>query len=192
MCRFVSVGVLALSLLLVGCGRKDQLPAYADDDGFRITPPPGWTERARAGATGAGFTAHRGQANLPLPPLTRPGDSGEERLVVRYDRLTAGRLAWLRVATAERPPSVSLELYLKGRPPRPDWQTGPDAEKLEVAGKPAMRIVFHGRWDEQNYVNETVGVDRGERTYIVSATFPAADETAREQVRKAIASMNWK
>src|SRR5690348_14692 len=97
-------------LVLAGCGRGPRPLVYEDEQGFRITPPPGWVERARPSAApeGTAPSRPRGLAALPLPPLGVPG-AGEERLLVRYDRLTAGRQAWLRVTAADVPASLSLE-----------------------------------------------------------------------------------
>jgi hypothetical protein len=62
---------------------------------------------------------------------------------------------------------------------------------LEVSGRPAARIVFAGRWDNQPYVNETVAVRQAERVYLISASFPASDDEARQQVRQAVAGALW-
>jgi hypothetical protein len=183
---------IASCFFVAGCDRGAQLPAYEDERGFRMTPPPGWTERARPAGSGAAQGTRRSQANLPLPSLGLSGGQIEERMLVRYDRVTAGRLAWLRVTVANVPSPDSLEEYLKGRPPRPDWKRESDVEKLEVAGRPADRVVFRGRWNSQDYVNETVVVVKEGQAYFITASFPATDETGRNQVRKAIAGVTWR
>jgi hypothetical protein len=64
-------------------------------------------------------------------------------------------------------------------------------EALEVSGLPAARVALVGRWNGQEYINETVAVRRGEEIYLITASFPASDQTAREQVRQAVAGATW-
>jgi hypothetical protein len=65
-------------------------------------------------------------------------------------------------------------------------------EDLEVSGLPAARTACVGRWDDQDYVAETVAVRKGERAYFIAASFPAADGAARDQVRQAAAEAVWR
>jgi hypothetical protein len=183
-----------LVLVLAGCSAGRAPPSYEDEQGFRISPPPGWSERARPAAAPGGAAPRRpsGKADLPLPPLGVTGAVGQERLMVRYDRLTAGRQAWLRVTAADLPPSLSLEACLSARAPRPDWRRESKVEGLEVSGLPAARVAFRGRWDNQDYLNETVAVRKAGQAYFITASFPASDSTAREQVRQAVAGATWK
>jgi hypothetical protein len=172
---------------LVGCGPRGKPLVYQDDRGFRISPPAGWVERARPDAVpgGAQAASRVGREQvLPLPPL------GQERLLVRYDRLTAGRLAWLRVSVADVPSTTSLAACLS--PPAEGWRAEADVEDLEIGGLPAARVAFLGRWEGQEYLNESVAVRKGERVYRITASFPAGDAEAREQVRQAAAAAEWK
>jgi hypothetical protein len=178
-------------VLLAGCGSGRHEPVYEDEEGFRFTPPPGWSERARPGASAASAQGRR-RTEPPLPPLGVPGGAGQERLLVRYDRPSAGRLAWLRVTAADLPAGLPLEKCLSARAPRPDWRRESGVEELEVAGRPAARVAFAGRWDNQDYLCEVVAVRKGERAYFIAASFPAADATAREQVRQAVARATWR
>jgi hypothetical protein len=180
--------VVGLALLVNGC-RPHEPPAYQDQQGFRLTPPPGWVERARDGALPS-EAGHR-QPDLPFPKLGAPRSSVRERLAVRYDRLTAGHLAWLRITVAELPPSTPLEAFVASRSPGSHWKRASDVESLEVSGLPAARIAFRGRWSDQEYLSETVTVRQGRSIYVITASFPAADNTAREQVRQAIARAAW-
>lgn len=116
----------------------------------------------------------------------------QERLLVRYDRLTAGNLAWVRVSVADLPASLALKECVTARTPGPNWKRESDAESLEVNGVPASRIAFVGRWNDQDYANETVAIRQGEHVFIFTASFPASDTTAREEVRKAVAKATWK
>jgi hypothetical protein len=176
-------------VLLAGCGPKPQPEVYQNSQGFRFTPPAGWVERARDDALPARIA--RKPQNVPLPQLGTPGLPAGERLLVRYDRLTAGQLAWLRVTTADLPAAIPLAKSVSGFGPGDGWRREAETETLEVAGLPAARIAFRGRWDNQDYLCETVAVRQGQRVYFITASFPAADATAREQVRQAVAAAVW-
>jgi hypothetical protein len=161
---------------------------YHDQQGFCFTPPPGWVERARDDALPA-RPGHRHQ-DIPLPPLSMAGKP-PERLLVRYDRLAAGYHAWLRVTVAGVSPSTPLKACLEKRSPGRDWKRASAEEGLEVGGLPAARAAFVGRWDGQDYLCETVAVRHRERVYLITASLPASDGTAREQVRQAVAGAAW-
>jgi hypothetical protein len=179
-------GLLVVLVLLLAGWTSPKQPAYQDKQGFRFTPPSGWVERARGDALPA--AVHRRNPNVPLPPLGIPGGEAQEQLLVRYDRLTSGKMAWLRVTAADLPSSMPLdEACLSTRTPGPDWRRESAEGNLEVNGLPAARIVFAGRWDEQDYLCETVAVRKAKRVYFITASFPSADATALEQVRQSVA-----
>jgi hypothetical protein len=192
--RHAGRGLLLVLALVGGCGPGAQPPTYEDDQGVRFVPPPGWVERARAdaglGGTAAGHGRNTGQPDLPLPPLAVRGAPAPGRLLVRYDRLTPGRLAWLRVAAADMQATAAPAACLA--PPGPGWRREAEVESLELGGSPAARAAFRGRWENQEYLNETVAVARPGRVYLLSASFPAADAAAREQVRQAVAGAVWR
>jgi hypothetical protein len=165
-CVVVAVGVLA------GCQGRRDADYRSEREGFRLTPPAGWSERAR-------------------DREAAPGGAGRERLLVQYKRLTAGRPAWLRVTVAEAPAATPPTALVAGRTPAKDWRREGTVESLEVRGLPAARIAFTGRWGNQDYVSETVAVRRDGRVYFLTGTFPAADDDAHEQVRRAVDSATW-
>jgi hypothetical protein len=185
--------VLLLGLVLTGCSPSSQRPVYHDAQGLRFTPPPGWVERARPdslpGNVTLGQRRGKGHVDVPFPPLGVK--AGPERLMGRYDRLTAGRLAWLRVAVADLPVSVSLTTCVASQTPGSQWKRHSDVEPLEVGGQPAARIAYKGPWEGHDYVCETVVARKGDRVYFLSATFPVDDAEARQQVRQAVASSAW-
>lgn len=178
---------VGLTLLLAGCTSPKQ-PDYQDSQGFHFVPPPGWVERARDDALPA--RSNRRQQNLPLPPLGIPGNP-PERFLVRYDRISTGDRAWLRVTVADLPSSIPLKTCLSSRMPVSSWKRESDEGSLEVGGLPAARIAFVGRWYDQDYLCETVAVRKGEKAYLISAAFPASDGQAREQVRQAVLGASW-
>jgi hypothetical protein len=179
---------VALALLLAGCGARKE-PVYEDSQGFRFEAPPGWVERARGEAMPA--RAEHRQQYLPLPPLGG-GGTQQERLLVRYDRISTGQHAWLRVTVGELPSAMSLKACLSSRRPGSGWKLESEADSLEVSGLPAARVAFVGRWSDLDYLCETVAVRKGEKVYLFSASFPASDGTAREQVRQAVAGATWR
>jgi hypothetical protein len=184
MSKLLAGRIVVLMLLLDGCHSRSQ-PVYQDKQGFTFTPPPAWVERARDDAMHA-KSSHRPQ-KVPLPPL---GGQPQERVLVRYD-LLASNHAWLRVTVAEVPSSTSLQTCLVNRSPERQWKRESEDENLEVYGLPAVRIAFVGRWDQQDYLCETVAVRRGEQVYFITASLPASDRTGREQVRQAVAAATW-
>jgi hypothetical protein len=173
--------LLFAALLLLPSCRAAKPPDYQDDTGVQFAPPPGWVERDRPAVLSQ---THR-KANVPLPPLDT---AHHERVLVRYDRLTKAEHAWLRLSVATVPATLTLERYLATRAPRPDWKREGDVETLEVNGKPATRAAWMGSWLKQEYLCETVAVRRGEEVYLFTASVPAGDTTAREQVRQAVAA----
>ncbi len=178
---------VALMFLFAGCHSQKQL-VYEDDEGFRFVPPPGWVERARGESMPPG-SSHRRQ-NLPLPPLGIPGHP-QERFLVRYDRISTGQHAWLRVTVADLPSTTSLKACLSTRLPGRGWKQESEEESLEVSGLPAARIAFAGRWSDQDYLCETFAVRKGEKVYLFSAAFPASDDAEREQVRQSVLHASW-
>jgi hypothetical protein len=170
-------------MLLPAC-RPAKPPDYQDETGVRFAPPPGWVERDRpALLPGSNQLAHR-QPNLPLPYLDA---ANHERLLVRYDRLATGDRAWMRLSIAAVPTTTTLERYLATHAPRPDWRREGDVETLEINGKPAARTAWKGRWLNKDYLCETAAVRHGDEVYFFTASFPADDATAREQVHQAAA-----
>ncbi len=184
-CRPLTAAVLAL--LLAGCGAPKQ-PGYEDGEGFHFAPPPDWVERVRGDSMPAG-SSHK-QQNLPLPPLGVPGQP-PERLLVRYDRISTGQHAWLRVTVADVLSSTPLKACLSTRQPGRGWKRESEEENLEVSGFPAARIAFAGRWYDQDYLCETFAVRKGEKVYLFSAAFPTTDGAGREQVRQAVSRASW-
>lgn len=178
---------IVVVLVLAGCDARKQ-PIYQDSQGFRFTAPQGWVERVRGESMPTG-ASHR-NSDVPLPPLGVPGNR-PERLLVRYDRALAGHHAWLRVTVADVPASMPLKACLSTRLPGRGWKRESQEENLEVSGLPAARITFAGRWHDQDYLCETVAVRKEESVYLISASFPASDTTAREQVGQAVASAAW-
>jgi hypothetical protein len=87
---------------------------------------------------------------------------------------------------------MPLGACLSAKAPGPTWNRESEVESLQVGGLPAARIAFVGRWNDQEYLSETVAVRKEENVYIITASLPASDGTAREQVRQAIAGAAWR
>lgn len=173
-----------LLLLLPAC-RAAKPFDYQDEAGVHFAPPPGWVERDRPALQSATNRLTHGESNLPFPPL----DSAyRERLLVRYDRLSSGEHAWMRLTIMALPPAIRLEDYLARRKPQADWRRDGEVEPIEVNGKPASRLAWKGRWLRKDYLCEIVAVRRSEAIYFFTASLPSDDTTAREQMRQAIAN----
>ena len=177
---------LLLALLAPACNSPTQ-PVYQDKLGFRFTPPAGWVERARDDALPAPVK-HRSQ-DLPLPRLAASAKA-QERLLVQYYRPISGSQAWLRVTIADLPTPATWKEFLPSKGPGPGWKRESE-DTVEVGGQGAARIAFAGRWNNQEYITETVAVPRGANVYILTASFPASDIAARTEVREAIARASW-
>jgi hypothetical protein len=176
--------VLAAVLAALPACRAAKPPDYQDETGVHFAPPPGWVERDRpALLPRTNRPAHR-ESNIPLPGFDA---AHQERLLVRYDRLTTGDHAWMRLSVAAVPTTTTLERYLATRAPRPDWRREGDVETLEINGKPAARSVWKGRWRNKDYLCEVAAVRRGDEVYFFTASFPATDTAASEEVRQAVA-----
>jgi hypothetical protein len=180
--------ILLICSLLVGCGTKTQ-PMYQNAEGFRFTPPAGWVERMRDDLLPVKATHHRLEA--PLPALDTSSKSGRERLLVRYDRLTAGRHAWLRVSVAEAPASVSLQSLALSRIPNSAWKAASEPQAIQGNGWSAARATFAGKWSGEDFESETVAIRHNLRVYLITSAFPASDVDARDQVRQAVAKISW-
>jgi hypothetical protein len=102
-----------------------------------------------------------------------------------------GSHTWLRVTVADVPSSTPLKACLANRSPERHWKGESEEENLELSGLPAARVAFVGRWDQQDYLCETVAVRKGEKVYFITGSLPASDSTAREQVRQAADNASW-
>jgi hypothetical protein len=181
-----------LVLAAAGCGPKLP-PPYRGPQGLRLTPPRGWVERARADAPGGDKieqTLSR-QRVLPLPPLAPAGKGPREHLVVQYERVEVGNVAWLRVTEADVPATASLESLLAGRAPPGAWKRAGAPEGVEVSGLPAVRVALTGRHDAQDYLCEMTAVRHGDKVYFFTASLPAGDGAGREEARREVAGAAW-
>src|SRR5262249_28844278 len=109
----------------------------------------------------------------------------------RFDRLSTGRLAFLQVLIADGPASL-MPTQCASRPPTSSWKREAQPEPLEIGGTPAARVAYRGRWNDQDYMNETVAMRHGERIYVISASFPADDDAARNEFRSSVAGVSWR
>jgi hypothetical protein len=167
-------------LLLLGCDARPRAPALLDEpvyqderEGFRFLVPEGWKQYARS--------------EVP------PGKVERERLLVLYRRLTPGQEATLQVTCADLPPATDLAAYLAGPSFGADrWRLKASAEAVVADGVRGLRYAFAGRTGKRDMGREVAAFRRGERVYFFTALFPAADSTAREQVRRAVGSIRWK
>lgn len=182
------VAIVGFALVLVGCGSKNQL-SFQSAEGLRFTPPAGWVERMRGDVLPPRVGSQK--LDVPLPAIETHGKSVRERLLVRYDRLTSSQHAWLRVSVAEAPVSVSPQSFASSKSPGPTWKRELEVESVEVAGMPAARTAFRGKWNGDAFISESVAIRKDAHIYLITATFPAPDTEARDQVRQAVARTSW-
>jgi hypothetical protein len=124
-----------------------------------------------------------------LPPIDATRKT--EHLLVRYDRVSSGNMAWLRVSVADVPTTITLKSFVSARTPGTGWKHESPVEELAIASLPAARLAWTGRWERQDYRCETVAVRKADKVYFIVGSYPAADSAAQELVRQAIAGAAW-
>lgn len=175
MLRYLALLVMPCILVLAAAGctcKHGQVEYQNEQAGFRFLPPAGWSERARA--------------------EDGPALAAKEQVLVQYKRLTAGRPAWLRVSSMAVDASVSPTTCLSHRNLGREWCVDSQPEGFEVNSRPASRVAYSGEWHKMSYLCEIVAIRCGERVYFFTASIPADDSAARDEVRQAIATATWK
>jgi hypothetical protein len=171
--RSILSSISLVLCLLAGCSRQQPSAIYENAQlGFSFSPPAGWSERAR-------------WESLPL-------ETGQERVLVQYKRLQAGKPAWLRISVAEFLESTSLETYVARRSPGREWHREKEIETLEVGGRPASTVTFGGRCGRKDLLCETIAVRRENRVYFFMGFFLLADSSARDAFRKAVETVDFR
>jgi hypothetical protein len=174
------VGMAGVGLLLaLGCTPGPRAPALQDgpiysnpQEGFHFVVPDGWKMRSRAEVA--------------------PGKLTREHLLVEYKRNLPPRQATLQVSMHDLPPEEDLAAWLDQREPAPQvWKRADPPEMFQLAGLSAVRVVFAGQPGREPELKEVTAVRRGERVYVFSALFAAADARSRQQVRRAVESLSW-
>jgi hypothetical protein len=173
--------VAALGMILLsGCGSRPRAPALSDEpvyqndrEGFRFRVPEGWTQQARA--------------DLPAGPVKK------EHLLVRYMHTGPGKRAVLEVSLADLPESTELSTYLAGPSyGTKQWRRTAPVGSLEGKGPSAVRLIFMANVGEAEMTKEVVAYRRGGRVYLFTGLFAAGDSKAREEIRRAVDSTDWK
>jgi hypothetical protein len=177
-CRAILWAGWALQML--GCQARPHAPALGDEpvyqntrEGIRFLAPEEWTLRAKA--------------EIP------PGKADKERLLVAYARRGADKGATLEVTLADLAPATDLAVYQGSHSFGAEkWRSAAPAETLQINGIPAVRLAFAVRSGKEELTREVVAIRRSERVYFFTGIFPTGDSKARDQVRRAIASAQWK
>jgi hypothetical protein len=163
----------------VGCSRGPRAPALLDEpiyenrqEGFHFVTPDGWKMQSRT--------------ELP------PGKLTEERSLVKYERQTGERSSSLEVSMADVPSETDLTTCLQQRAAAPaPWPLAKPMERLTLGGQPAARAIFVSPLPVEREVHEIVAVRHGSRVYYFTAVLPVGDTRARDEVRKALATLSW-
>lgn len=168
----------AAALLGWGCQPKPKAPALIDEpvfqsaEGFRFLVPEGWIMAARA--------------NVP------PGPVEKERLLVQYRRASGESNATLEVSLVDLPEQTDLATYLS----RPSysarhWEQSGQAESMEAGGMTGTRFRLRASIEGKELAKEVTAFRRGGRVYFFTLLYPPKDTAASEQVRRAIAHLEW-
>jgi hypothetical protein len=175
-------GIVAGPLVFVmqGCGTRPRAPALIDEpvyhnpqEGFRFSTPEGW----------------RIQGRSEFSSGTR---LEKERMLVEYRRLKRGPFASLMVSIIDLPEAQPIGEYLQKRVAvKSTWRPG-GSERLTLANQPAERFSFTGKGDGGvDVTREVVALRRGERVYFFTGVYSSKDTSARDEIRKALASLSW-
>jgi hypothetical protein len=135
---------------------------------MRFTPPPSWSMQGRTTAA--------------------PDVQVKERLLVKFKRMLPGQYpAWLRVYV-EGATHGSLAGAVKNRKPGLAWSKPSAVQTLTIAGRPAAKVAYTGKYNGVPSIREIVGVDAGDRTFWFIATYNTRDQEAPGETTAAIHS----
>jgi hypothetical protein len=178
--RVLEGGLLAVGLLLVcACHQRPKAPALIDEpvyqnkeEGFRFLVPEGWSMA--------------GRSDLPS------GNAEKERLLVQYRRTHSGPPALLEVSRMDLPEETDLAGYLGGPSfSAKHWKSEGPPETVECGGAKGKRFRLTASANGSAWVKEVTTFWRGGRVYLFTALFSPKDDTAPEQVRRAIRHLVW-
>jgi hypothetical protein len=178
-----AAGAVAGPLILFfvyGCGARPRAPALIDEpvyqnqqEGFRFFTPDGWRIQGRS-------EFHSG---------TR---LDKERMLVEYRRVKQGPFASLMVSMIDLPETQSVAEYVETRVVAKTSFRPAGVERLTLANQPAERFSFSGKGEGGvDMTREIVALRRGQRVYFFTAIYSSKDATARDAIRKAVASLSW-
>ena len=174
-----AAGLLLAAVVSAGCSQRPHAPALQDElvfhqeqEGFRFLPPEGWLQHARG--------------------VVPPGKAATERLLVEYLCPTSTYPASLEVSRIDLPESTPLDEFVQGQSFGADkWRKVTAPEAIVVNGAPAVRLTFAaGKGVEMT--REVTVFRRGERVYFFNGIFATSDAQARDEVRRAAASVMWR
>jgi hypothetical protein len=179
--RALAGAMLLTCGLLAGCDSRPKAPALTDSpvyqneqEGFRFLVPDGWLQSAAA--------------TLPTGPLEG------EVLLTQYRMRTAAQGASLEVLCFDEPPDKPGDLHQYHAEPShgiTQWASVEEPESLEIGGTAAQRFVYSGKLANRDMIKEVVAFRRGQRVYSFIGLFWKSDENAREELRRAVASILW-
>src|SRR5262249_48765297 len=113
-----------------------------------------------------------------------------ERLLVEYKSFLNDKSATFDVSMADVPEERSLTACIEGRAEE-GWRSTGAVEQLQVGSQPAARGSFTMTVGIETTCKEVVAVRRGRRVYFFTSVFAPDDTRARDEVRKAVASVSW-
>jgi hypothetical protein len=178
LCIFAGAATGVAMLMTTGLRPRPHAPQLRNDPiyqnrnaGLRFRVPEGWIQYANADFI--------------------TGQAAKERLLVAY-RAPDSRAAELEVSYMDANETEILEEYLaKASNGVSQWRQVGKEESLSGAG-PATRLIFAGASARDKLIKEIVAYRRGAKTFLVSGYFAPNDREAREQIRHAIETVEWR
>lgn len=169
------------ALAAIGCTSRPRAPALVpesiyqnEQEGLRFEAPVDWIVHAKT-------TLPSGE---PVPI---------ERMLVGYKRLRTPNPASFEVGRWDAPQDTNLVDHFTAKRLGPQaWRQIGGVESLTVGGLPAQRLQFQQRARNLDIRKEVTAVHHNGKFYFFSLIAPPDDLTARNEARRAIASVTWK
>jgi hypothetical protein len=168
-----------LAISLCGCDSGPEAPELRDapvyenaKEGFRFMVPDGWTQTA--------------SSILPA------GDLEGDAFLARYRVKSPEAGSTLQIECFQENEPADLQEYHSGPSYRVNrWKLKGEPETVTLGGREAQRMMFEATMDGRDISKEVVCFRKGNRVYSFVGLFSSTDEKARQQIQRAVASVNW-
>jgi len=125
-----------------------------------------------------------------------PGKLEKVRTIANYNRLDGETPAGFQASAADTVGSEALRetLATDGTEGKPVWNSHAPDEEIRAGGAKATRSMFHtgtGR-EKGTRIRDIYIFERGELIWMFSGMYDLGDSQARDTVRRAIDSLEWK
>jgi len=177
--------ILTLAILfgLTGCSDRPKAPALTPSPiltnsrgAFRLTAPSDWRLLSRG--------------ELP------PGKLEETRTIANYARTDGDTPAGFQVSAADLAPFDAVrEILINDRTEgKASWSTHAANESLEAGGVKGTRLRLHSGTGREKgaQIRDIYVFERGDLVWMFSGIYAPNDSQARDAVRRAVDSIEWK